>query len=55
MTATASVEDLKEALRENLEASGTMKTIKAKIRASIFRAINNDVGVRILDFVLNYY
>ncbi|GAX80187.1 hypothetical protein CEUSTIGMA_g7625.t1 [Chlamydomonas eustigma] len=47
MTATASVEDLKEALRENLEASGTMRAIKAKMRASILKAINNDVGTEV--------
>lgn len=36
----ASVEDLRDALRDNLDRSGTLQQLKAKVRASIFKAIS---------------
>jgi hypothetical protein len=36
-----SVGELKEALKENLEARGTLSDIKAQLRASIFHAFDD--------------
>ena len=38
----ASLEDLKNVLRETLEQKGTMNKIKAEIRAEIFTALDAD-------------
>eukprot|EP00798_Chlamydomonas_sp_ICE-L_P005240 gene5240-18471_t len=37
----ASVEELKDALRENLDSNGTMRKLKAKIRGEIFAALRD--------------
>jgi hypothetical protein len=39
---SASVEELRDALRENLEHSGQMREVKAKIRAAIYSALSDD-------------
>lgn len=36
----ASVEDLKEALRENLDRSGRLRQLKAQLRADVYTALN---------------
>jgi len=38
----ASLEDLKNVLKETLEQKGVLNDIKAKIRAEIFTALDND-------------
>ncbi|PNH02066.1 LisH domain-containing protein FOPNL [Tetrabaena socialis] len=38
----ASVEDLKDALRENLDRNGKLRTLKAQLRADVFTALSNN-------------
>ena len=40
-TATSTVDDLKDALKSNLDASGSLQKIKAKIRGDIFQALRD--------------
>ncbi|KAG2424264.1 hypothetical protein HXX76_014644 [Chlamydomonas incerta] len=37
----ASVEDLKDALRENLDRSGKLRSLKAQLRADVYNALHN--------------
>ena len=43
---SASVEELKDALRENLDSSGALRKLKAQVRTSIYQAISSPVEVR---------
>ena len=39
----ATVDELKEALRESLRARGTLGALKAQIRAEVFQALEEEV------------
>ena len=43
---SSSVEELKEALRDNLDSSGALAKLRAQCRASIYQAINDPIKVR---------
>ena len=46
MASTASVEELKDALRANLESSGALNKLKSQVRASIYQSISSPDQVR---------
>eukprot|EP00033_Pygsuia_biforma_P003259 GCRY01003571.1.p1 GENE.GCRY01003571.1~~GCRY01003571.1.p1 ORF type:complete len:125 (+),score=11.79 GCRY01003571.1:246-620(+) len=39
-----SIDDLKEALKDNLEAKGVLNDLRAQLREQIFKALETDVG-----------
>ena len=53
-SSAASLDDLKDALKETLESKGVLGQIKARVRAEIFASLDEQVGAKGIALVCSF-